>query len=132
MARPDGTRIGVEAERLRCLPRTTVPGATIVSTRRGTSAPFAFGGVTLADLLAQLMPAGEVWVEIEVRSADGFGSCVWVEELAGAPPRPTLVCDEVDGRPLTRREGRVRLIVPAETDDALRQVKWIVTVSVKP
>jgi hypothetical protein len=30
-----------------------------------------------------------------------------------------------DGQKLTRRQGLVRLIVPREKDDALRQVKWV-------
>jgi hypothetical protein len=33
-----------------------------------------------------------------------------------------LACD---GKPLTRTQGLVRLIVPQEDDDALRQVKWV-------
>jgi hypothetical protein len=31
----------------------------------------------------------------------------------------------LNGQPLTRAQGLIRLIVPAETDDALRQVKWV-------
>jgi len=31
----------------------------------------------------------------------------------------------MDGATLTRAQGLVRLIVPSETDDALRQVKWV-------
>ena len=36
-----------------------------------------------------------------------------------------------DGQPLTRDAGLVRLIVPSETDDALRQVKWISHIEVR-
>jgi hypothetical protein len=30
-----------------------------------------------------------------------------------------------DGVPLTREQGLVRLVDPRETDDALRQIKWV-------
>jgi hypothetical protein len=36
----------------------------------------------------------------------------------------------IDGTPLTRAQGLVRLIVPSETDDALRQVKWVQRIEV--
>ena len=36
-----------------------------------------------------------------------------------------LLALEIDGRPLSRAQGLVRLVVPGETDDALRQVKWV-------
>jgi hypothetical protein len=31
----------------------------------------------------------------------------------------------MEGQPLTREQGLVRMIVPSERDDALRQVKWV-------
>jgi hypothetical protein len=31
---------------------------------------------------------------------------------------------------MTRKQGLVRLVVPTETDDALRQVKWIAEIRV--
>ena len=46
-------------------------------------------------------------------------------EWASDEERPILLAHSIDGRPLTRAEGLVRLIVPAETDEALRQVKWV-------
>jgi hypothetical protein len=36
----------------------------------------------------------------------------------------------MDGAPLSRRQGVVRLVVPSEVDDALRQVKWVAAVRV--
>jgi hypothetical protein len=36
-----------------------------------------------------------------------------------------LLATARDGIPLTRADGLVRLIDPRETNDALRQVKWV-------
>jgi DMSO/TMAO reductase YedYZ molybdopterin-dependent catalytic subunit len=107
------------------LPQTTVADCYIVSTEHGTSGPFAFTGVTLRDF-AQVYVAGQ-WSQMEVVSGDGFGCRVWAAEAGEA-----LLAWEIDGRPLTRREGLVRLIVPAERDDALRQVKWVGEVRIRP
>jgi hypothetical protein len=63
---------------------------------------------------------------VDVLSADGFGNRVVIEELESeSGGRPILLATKRDGKPITRAEGLVRLIVPSETDDALRQVKWI-------
>lgn len=63
---------------------------------------------------------------MEVVSADGFGNRVYRKELAQPDPAgPILLAYGVNGRSLTREEGLVRLIVPGERDDALRQVKWV-------
>lgn len=126
-----GRRHPVTPADLRRLPRTTIPRYAIVSTGHGTSGPFSFGGVTLRDLLAglDLLPADSF--QLEVVSADGFGNRVEGEEVVkGTPAGPLLLSDELDGRAMTRREGAVRLIVPSETDDALRQVKWVATVKI--
>jgi hypothetical protein len=81
--------------------------------------------------LTVFCPAG--WSEVEVISADGFGNRVTAGELvAPHPAGPILLADEVDGRPLGRHEGLVRLIVPNEKDDALRQVKWVGRIIVRP
>lgn len=109
------------------LPQTAVPECTIVSTGHGASGPFTFGGVTLADLLAAY-PSG-LFTSVEVISADGFGARVLAREL-GNGERPILLATRVDGRALTLGEGLIRLIVPAENDDALRQVKWVRRIAV--
>jgi hypothetical protein len=44
---------------------------------------------------------------------------------------PILLATHIDGRPMTRKEGLVRLIVPSERDDALRQVKWVSVVRIQ-
>lgn len=73
------------------------------------------------------------WSQLEVISADGFGNRLAAEELLQPDPAgPILLAYAIDGRPMTRREGLVRLIVPSETDDALRQVKWIGRINIRP
>ena len=116
---------------LRTLPRTEIAGCFIVSTGHGASGPFTFGGVALRDLLAALLPPGFVWHYVDVVSGDGFGTRLTPEDLPiAADDRPVLLADTLDGAPLTRAAGLVRLIAPAETDDALKQVKWIVRIEV--
>lgn len=109
---------------LQQLPFSEVENCYIVSTGHGTSGPFTFGGVTLLDFIRQFV-IGE-WGEIEVVSVDGFGNRVYVREVLNqAVSRPILLSYALNGRPMTRDEGLVRMIVPQERDDALRQVKWI-------
>lgn len=110
---------------LRRLPRLIIPNCTILSTGHPPSGPFAFGGVPLLALIEAY--AHDVdWAKAEVVSDDGFGTRLLRDELRGEPPdRCCLLATEIEGRPLTRAEGLVRLIVPSETDDALRQVKWV-------
>ena len=65
-------------------------------------------------------------------SGDGFGTRVSKEELlAAGQAGQHLLAYAIDGQPLTRAQGLVRLIVPSETDDALRQVKWVAEVNVR-
>lgn len=118
-------------EFLTILPRVEVAGCFIVSTGHGASGPFTFGGVALRDLLAVLLPADYTWRHVDVVSADGFGTRLTPEEVLSAPAEyPVLLADTLDGAPLTRAAGLVRLIVPGETDDALKQVKWIARIEV--
>lgn len=133
---PGGATL-VTVEDLRALPARALPGSYIVSTGHGTSGPFMFEGTTLGDVIARY--AGGGWSAAMVVSADGFGTRVRAEEWRegarreGARrerawrdgPRPILLAYAVDGHPLTRAEGLVRLIVPTETDEALRQIKWV-------
>lgn len=113
------------------LPHIEVADCFIVSTGHGRSGPFTFGGVTLRDLLAKLLPAGFLWRHVDVVSGDGFGTRLTPEEVLAAPDnRPALLADTLDGAPLTRTAGLVRLIVPGEIDDALKQVKWIARIEV--
>ncbi|HRQ37137.1 MAG TPA: molybdopterin-dependent oxidoreductase [Chloroflexota bacterium] len=110
---------------LQQLPATTIPNCFIVSTGHGTTGPFTFSGVTLHDF-AQIYIPGP-WSHLEIVSGDGFGCRVWAHEA-----KETLLAWGIDGRALTRQEGCVRLIVPSERDDALRQVKWVAKIRVQP
>lgn len=104
-------------------PQILVDNCYILSTGHGTSGPFTFGGVTLAGLLAHFHPGS--WQAVHVISADNFQTRLYPAEVSAAADRPVLLALSVDGRPLSRDEGLVRLIVPQEKDDALRQVKWV-------
>lgn len=127
---PDGRSLVVTVSDLRALPATTVANCYIVSTGHGTSGPFAFGGATLLALVEAYVETA--WSEVEVISADGFGNRVTADELY--PPHaagPVLLAYAIDGRSMSRQQGLVRMIVPSEKDDALRQVKWIGRINVK-
>jgi DMSO/TMAO reductase YedYZ molybdopterin-dependent catalytic subunit len=129
---PDGQTHRMTVEALRALPFTIVPDCYIVSTGHGTSGPFRFGGVTLRALLAAFLPAEANWQFADVISGDGFGARLQREEVLGdAGDRPMLLAYMLGGEPLTRQAGLVRLIAPTETDDALKQVKWVAQIVVK-
>jgi hypothetical protein len=139
---PSGEAIALSPEDLARLPRTAVADCWIVSTGHGASGPFTFDGVRLVDLIAAYTPAA--WRYADVISADGYGNRVYAREAqtgedkggqvesgaATADDRPILLAITLDGAPLTRAQGLVRLIVPSETDDALRQVKWVARIEV--
>jgi hypothetical protein len=127
LARPDGTHTPITVEELAALPQQSAHDCYIVSTGHGTSGPFRFTGVTLADLFAAY--AVRVWEYADVVSADGFGTRVHHAEIPTAT-RPILLALTCDGESLTRAQGLVRLIVPHEDDDALRQVKWVARIEV--
>lgn len=132
LALPDGSEQAVTLDDLRGLPRVTVANCYIVSTGHGTSGPFAFTGARLLDLLEQALGPARGWSEAEVISADGFGNRVYAAELHRPDPAgPILLAYEVDGVPMTREEGLVRMVVPSERDDALRQVKWVGRITVR-
>lgn len=121
-------RVGAETilltpEKLSSLPQRSIADCMIASTGHPPSGPFTFGGVTLLHVVERYVNSS--WVEVDVMSEDGFGARLKAAELQQAAERPALLALTIDGRPLTRPEGLVRLIVPSETDDALRQVKWV-------
>lgn len=112
---------------------TTVTNCYIVSTGHATSGPFAFTGVRLQTFLAHFLGAVSQWHTVDIISQDGFGTRLTYADLAQEPDaRPTLLAHTLDGQPLTRDQGLVRLIVPTETEDALRQVKWVAQIVVYP
>ena len=108
-------------EELYILPFFSITNCTIVSTAHPVSGPFTFRGVPLLALIDRYV--NFAW-EIVV-SADGFCTRLTAAELRAETERPSLLALEIDGRPLSRAAGLVRLVVPGETDDALRQVKWV-------
>lgn len=112
------------------LPFTTVDECYIVSTGHGTSGPFVFGGSRLGDLIARHC-GSDGWTQVEVVSADGFGTRIGRSEIVEKSKRPILLAYRIDGEILSREDGLVRLIVPSETDDALRQVKWVSEIRVR-
>jgi hypothetical protein len=116
-----GSETRLSPEELSAMSQQVVSNCYIVSTGHGTSGPFTFGGVVLSELLNRY-DAG--WKAADVISADSFQARITRDE-ARAPARPILLALTIDGRPMRREEGLVRLIVPSETDDALRQVKWV-------
>lgn len=123
---PDGSERAVTVADLRGMPAATVPDCYIVSTGHGTSGPFRFGGVLLLDLLSAYMAPDQIWAQVEVISEDGFGARLYKEELGqSGRTGQILLAYDIDGAPMTRQQGLVRLIVPGETDDALKQVKWV-------
>jgi hypothetical protein len=114
---------------LATLPQTAISNCYIFSTGHGSSGPFTFEGVMLGEMIAAYFHGP--WHNVEIVSGDGFGARVlFVELQPGDSTPPILVATQIDGRSMTREEGLVRLIVPSETDDALRQVKWISSVTV--
>lgn len=128
----DGHSIRLDVAALRALRYHEIRDCYIVSTGHGTSGPFAFGGATLADLLAHLLPDEDAWRHVDIVSGDGFGTRLTPADLAEAPAgRPPLLAYTVDGTAMAREAGLVRLVVPAETDDALKQVKWIARIEIR-
>lgn len=126
---PQGQQQEISVRDLRRLPQTDVSDCYIVSTGHGTSGPFTFGGVQLRHLVQHL--GVDDWREVEVISADGFGNRIFRSELEGSNAAgPIILAMRIDGQPLSRQDGLVRLIVPSERDDALRQVKWIARINV--
>ena len=128
--RPGLSPLIITINHLNSLPKTEIANCYIVSTGHGTSGPFRFQGVTLHHLLEELLPVEYSYTQVEALSGDGFGTRIWVDEITQETDRPILVATGQDGLPLTRDQGLVRLIVPQETDDALRQVKWISSLSI--
>lgn len=127
LARPDGTLVPITMTDLAGLPQQSVPNCMIVSTGHSASGPFHFEGVTLHDLLAAYTVTPNSYVDsyVDIVSADNFGTRILAKEIIPGASRPILLATACNGEPLTRSQGLVRLIVPHETDDALRQVKWI-------
>lgn len=129
---PNGTKQFIEVEHLHVLPAVSLANCYIVSTGHGTTGPFTFGGPTLLSLI-QACTEQINWDVVEVVSGDGFGTRVTRKEL-NQPTNagPIILAYAIDRQPMSREQGLVRLIVPSERDDALRQVKWVEEVRIQP
>jgi DMSO/TMAO reductase YedYZ molybdopterin-dependent catalytic subunit len=128
---PDGRSTTITVDDLRALPETTLSDCYIVSTGHGTSGPFTFTGTRLFDLIQAHTTSN--WSQVEVISADGFGNRVMADELHhSGPAGPILLAYAIEGQAMTRQQGLVRMIVRSEEDDALRQVKWIGQIRIRP
>lgn len=121
---PNGGETLLSVTQLKSYPQTTLPTYTF-HTDHGAHGPYRLTGVSLKTLLAQEITTP--WSQVEVLSADGFGNRIFATELEDDA---ILLCYEQNGTPLLRRNGLVRLVVPSETDNALRQVKWVATIRV--
>lgn len=129
---PDGNEKTITVLDLEHLPQMSVFDCYIVSTGHGTSGPFTFAGVALLDFIHSRLGDGATWSQVEVISADGFGNRIMRDELLNPDPAgPVLLSIVLDGQAMTREQGLVRMIVPSEKDDALRQVKWVGRIVVK-
>ncbi|MBV7328366.1 hypothetical protein KFU94_08920 [Chloroflexi bacterium TSY] len=140
---PTGIQKRIDIIHLLSLPQTTISGCYIVSTGHGTSGPFSFTGPTLHTLIRHFLPnyfvnqrktfqtknvkaEHHAKGEIDVISGDGFGTIVWASELeSSSNQEPILLACLLNHDMMTREQGLVRLIVPSERNDALRQIKWI-------
>lgn len=104
--------------------QTTIPAYTYM-TDHGMHGPYKLEGVGLMDLINQELGVQAEWNEVEVISADEFGNRLYRNELVPADHDPVLICHRSNNEQLRRIQGLVRLVVPSETDNALRQVKWV-------
>ena len=121
---PNGRFWTVTPEDLQQFPETAVANCYIISTGHGKSGPFTFSGVQLIDLIRHYIDGQ--WAEAEIASDDGFGNRVLRAELEYPHKKgPILLATARDGQSLSRQQGAIRLIVPQEKKDALRQVKWV-------
>jgi len=129
---PNGTKQFIEVEHLHVLPAVSLANCYIVSTGHGTTGPFTFAGPTLLSLIQACTDTTD-WNVVEVVSGDGFGTRITRKELnQPADAGPIILAYAIDRQSMSREQGLVRLIVPSERDDALRQVKWVEEVRIQP
>ena len=124
----DATETTLTPAQLQALPAVTATDCHIASTGHGRSGPFEFRGPALLELAR--LSGVRTWTRVRVASGDGFGALLKRPEVeAAAETKPVLLALERDGQPLTRAQGCVRLIVPHEKENALKQVKWVRTIT---
>ncbi len=120
----------ITPDMLKELPVTSITNCYIISTGHETTGPFTFTGTRLLDLIQTYEALA--WTQVEVISADGFGTRVLAKELHSQTDNPILLAYGINAQNMIRQQGLVRLIVPSERDDALRQVKWIGQIRIRP
>lgn len=103
--------------------QTIIAESFIVSTGHGTSGPFTFEGVQLEEIIYCYTKTE--WKFVDIISGDDFRTRITHAALHDMGNQPAILALRINGRPMKREEGLVRLIVPNETVDALKQVKWI-------
>ncbi len=124
----DGSSVELSLEQLQMnYPTSIIPAYTYV-TDHGVHGPYKLEGVSLKDLVSKEVKTA--WSELEVLSADGFGNRLSKEEVL-AEGDPIMLYFKTDGELLAKQHGLLRLVVPSETDNALRQIKWVKTINVK-
>ncbi len=120
--------LGINA--LSALPTLEQSDCYIVSTGHGTSGPFRFAGPTLATLASHCGIAE--YDSVRITSGDRFFTILTAQEIAlSQPGSAAMLALYLDGQPLTREQGLVRLIVPTEKRDALKQIKWVSRIEFK-
>lgn len=112
------------AAELRDLPAIEQADCYIVSTGHGTSGPFRFRGPALSVVAAHCGIAD--FRSVRVAGGDGFATVLTASEIMETRlGRMAMLAVTREGRALTRAQGLVRLIVPTERHDALKQIKWV-------
>lgn len=101
-------------------PQSVIEAYTYV-TNHGTFGPYRLEGVSLLDLIPESLTD---WSEIKVIGADGFSNTLTRAELSEAK-EPAMLYYLRDGQALEPQHGPIRLVVPTETDNAIRQIKWV-------
>lgn len=123
---PDHSQIEISLEQLGSYPQTEF--AYQYHTDHGIHGPYQLRGVSLYDLIQAHFDGA--YSQVEIISADGFGNRIFVDEVKAPSATPILLCTHSDDQPLTRQHGLIRLVVPTETDNALRQIKWVATIKI--
>ena len=118
-----GSQTTITADQLRTLPFTEIAAWCSARTGGGVGGAGGLGGGVRADCLAGLRPGAQGGRSVDIVSVDGFGARLTPADLT--VHRPPLLAWQIDHAVMSRKQGLVRLIVPSEVDDALRQVKWI-------
>ena len=125
----DAREYSLSPQDLQALPASSLQ-AQYFHTDHGRHGPYNLLGVSLLALIQLKEGVTSPWQSIELISADGFGNRVLRQELE-ISPQDFLLCYQSNGKPLTRENGLVRLVVASEQNSALRQVKWLRLIRVR-